>query len=314
MSASPDPAASPSARGDRDAGPILLTRTPANHHGGGAETYKEHEGLTDKVSTLLQFYAALDKQSRGGAGVPRARLTAAEFYDNYFYPNRPVILQGLMDTWPALSRWTFPWLREEFGTNDVEIHGNRAADENYERNFRAGRRTVRFADFVTVLENDKETNDVYLVGRNHLLDRPEFRCLLDDIANPDGFLDASSMAPRLWMGPRGTLTPLHYDRGSVLLGQVRGRKQFKLIAPFHLPLLYNDPSTCYSDVPLDRPVDLERYPLMREVPIIEAILHPGEFLLIPAAWWHWVRALDASVSLTFKNFVFRGERLAWRYR
>ena len=66
-------------------------------------------------------------------------------------------------------------------------------------------------------------------------------------------------------------------------------------------------------MPLDGPVDLDRYPMMWDVPVVEAILHPGDFLLIPAAWWHWVRALDASVSLTFKNFVFRGGRLAWHY-
>ncbi len=75
--------------------------------------------------------------------------------------------------------------------------------------------TGAFADFVTVLDDDKETNDVYLVGRNYLLERAEFRGLLDDIENPDGFLDASAMNPsniKLWMGPRGTVTPLHYDR------------------------------------------------------------------------------------------------------
>lgn len=75
--------------------------------------------------------------------------------------------------------------------------------------------TGAFADFVTVLEDDKETNVVYLVGRNYLLERAEFRGLLDDIENPDGFLDASAMNPsniKLWMGPRGTVTPLHHHR------------------------------------------------------------------------------------------------------
>jgi hypothetical protein len=316
MSISPDPAASPSADGGQGAGPVPHKHAMGNNHA-DAQAHPGLYGIAGKVGSLLQLYAALDRQSRGEADVPRARLTAVEFYDNYFYPNRPVILQGLMDTWPALSRWTFPWLRDEFGAYDVEIHGGRAADERYEQHFRAGRRTVRFADFVTVLEDEKETNDVYLVGRNRLLGRPEFRCLLDDVANPDGFLDATTKNPgnvSLWLGPRGTVTPLHHDTGSVLLGQVKGRKHFKLIAPFHLAALYNDPDTCYSDVPLEGPVDLDRYPLMRGVPVVEAILHPGEFLLIPAAWWHWVRALDASMSLSFKNFVFRGERLAWHYR
>jgi hypothetical protein len=53
---------------------------------------------------------------------------------------------------------------------------------------------------------------------------------------------------------------------------------------------------------------------MRNVSIVEAALNPGDFLLLPVAWWHWVRAEEASVSVTFKNFLFRGERLAWDYR
>jgi Cupin-like domain len=281
----------------------------------GAE--RSDPALIDKMVTLQKLYADLDRQSRCDASVPRAALTADQFYDDYFYPNRPVILEGLMDDWPARTKWTFSWLREKFGEHSVEVHGDRTADEEYEQHFSAGRRTVRFADFMTMLEDDTATNDSYIVGRNHLLSRPEFRCLLDDIKSPAGFLDASEMKPRhlsIWIGPRGTVTPLHHDRGSVFFGQVRGRKRFKLIAPFYLPSVYNLPGTCYSDVPLDRPLDLAKYPLMRNIPIVEAVLNPGDFLLIPVAWWHWVRAEDASVSVTFKNFLFRGERLAWDYR
>ncbi len=270
-----------------------------------------------KLATLVELYAELDRQSRPSSQIPRKRLGPAEFYEDYFYPNRPVIVEGLMTDWPALTKWTLPWLRAQFGDYEFEVHANRTLDPKYEQHFRRNCSTMNFGAFLSILESPQETNDVYLVGRNVFLERPEFRRMLEDISNPNGFLDPETMNHpnvKLWIGPRGTVTPLHHDRGSVFFGQISGRKQVKFISPFHLPSLYNDPDTCYSDVILDQGADLNRFPEMRNVVIREAVIGPGDFLLIPVAWWHWVRALDPSISLTFKNFIFRTGRIAWNYR
>ena len=40
---------------------------------------------------------------------------------------------------------------------------------------------MKFGDFVDILEGPRETNDIYLVGRNLLMERPEFRGMLEDI-------------------------------------------------------------------------------------------------------------------------------------
>jgi hypothetical protein len=34
---------------------------------------------------------------------------------------------------------------------------------------------------------------------------------------------------KLWIGPKGTVTPLHFDEHSILFAQVHGRKHSKLI-------------------------------------------------------------------------------------
>jgi hypothetical protein len=228
-----------------------------------------------------------------------------------------VILEGLMHDWPALTKWTPQWLRARFGCHEVEVHANRDQDPKYEQHFRGNCSRMNFGDFMAMLEKVDATNDVYLVGRNVLLQRPEFNALLMDISSPAGFLDPQTGKPpnvKLWIGPRGTVTPLHHDRGSVFLAQVSGRKHVKLISPFHLPSMYNDPNTCYSEVILDEAADLSRFPQMRGVAIREAVIGPGDFLFIPVAWWHWVAALEPSISLTFRNFLFGTERIVWNYR
>jgi hypothetical protein len=65
-------------------------------------------------------------------------------------------------------------------------------------------------------------------------------------------------------------------------------------------------------VDLDQ-IDYDRFPLMRQVDIYEVVLEPGEFLFIPVGWWHWVRSLAVSINLSFHNFFFRGNPIAWKH-
>ena len=44
---------------------------------------------------------------------------------------------------------------------------------------------------------------------------------------------------------------------------------------------------------------LSRFPRHMEARYVECILHPGECLYIPRGWWHYVRSLSASCSVSF---------------
>jgi ribosomal protein L16 Arg81 hydroxylase len=52
-------------------------------------------------------------------------------------------------------------------------------------------------------------------------------------------------------------------------------------------------------------VDRDRFPLFRKAKPIEITVAPGEVLFIPIGWWHHVRALDLSISISFSNFRFK---------
>lgn len=97
------------------------------------------------------------------------------------------------------------------------------------------------------------------------------------------------------------VTPLHHDPHYNLLAQVVGTKYVRLYHPGHTDSLY--PYTTgltknSSQVDIDDP-DLRAHPAFAQVAAMECMLQPGQMLFIPPGWWHYVKALSVSFSVSF---------------
>jgi ribosomal protein L16 Arg81 hydroxylase len=82
-----------------------------------------------------------------------------------------------------------------------------------------------------------------------------------------------------------------------------------MIPSFDLPKIYNT-DRYYSEVDPEN-VDVKKHPLFSKASFAHVILNPGDMLFIPAGWWHWVRSLDVSISVTFSNFAVKDYNTAW---
>jgi hypothetical protein len=104
--------------------------------------------------------------------------------------------------------------------------------------------------------------------------------------------------PRFWLGPAGTVTPLHCDYDDNIFAQVWGSKRIFLAPPHHDAYLYpKEANAILSGSPFDPEApDFERFPLARQAHLVECIVAPGEMLYVPAGWYHQVRALTFSLS------------------
>ena len=85
--------------------------------------------------------------------------------------------------------------------------------------------------------------------------------------------------------------------------QISGRKKVVLIPPDQSDLVYYPCrefglNLHFSPVEVERP-DRARHPRFAQARLREVIVQPGEILYIPATWWHYLRALEPSISLNF---------------
>ena len=237
--------------------------------------------------------------------VPRLpKLSREHFLNDYYALNRPVVMTGAFDDWPAMRTWSLAELRRRFGERIVSVQANRGSDANYEQNSDKLRKQMRFAEFVDIVQGVGESNDYYITANNSGTNRAALKELWDDVVFIPEYLrptdDGNSSF--FWFGPKGTVTPLHHDLTNNFMAQVLGRKLVRLIPPFELPSIYNH-RHCFTEVDLDRP-DYERFPLFRDVAVIDVEIGPGDLLFVPVGWWHYVRSLDVSITMTFTNFVF----------
>ncbi|MBC7499251.1 MAG: cupin-like domain-containing protein [Herminiimonas sp.] len=104
--------------------------------------------------------------------------------------------------------------------------------------------------------------------------------------------------PRFWVGPAGTVTPLHCDYDDNIFAQVWGSKRIFLSPPHHHEFLYpHEANAILFSSPFNPEApDFNRFPLARQATMIEIIVNSGDMLYVPAGWYHQVRALTFSLS------------------
>ena len=223
--------------------------------------------------------------------IPRICAPSPEQFDNEFVrPGRPVVLTDLVSQWPSWGQWSLDWFEESYG--HLELCGN---------NSLSGSRKVRVDRYIQSLREGK--------GDGLYLDAMPLDWL-------PGMAEALFMPPYLpddrktdvlvWVGPAGTCLDFHKDNHTPLDGnqnllcQLLGRKRILLVSPLDdsrmYPAVQRPGDYLRSQVRLER---LEDFPLFARATLHETEVGPGDMLYIPAHWWHYVRSLETSMTVTF---------------
>ena len=231
---------------------------------------------------------------------------ATSFRARFLEQGIPVVIRGFLRSWPAFGRWSPAYFAHRFGRSEVEvmtgIRQNRPEDASPYRQ----RLRMTMGELVDTFARDAGAGDIYLVAQNQMLRQPAFDELWHDLAPDAEWFDAKFVRTHisLWMGPKGSVTPFHYDLQNALLAQVFGSKSVIVAAPEESGKLYPG-NGGYSRVDPENP-DFEAFPLFRTTVLRHARIDPGDALFLPFGWWHHVHALTDSISLTLACFPCSG--------
>jgi hypothetical protein len=204
----------------------------------------------------------------------RPTITPEELMDRYYKQGIPVILTDFVTKrWKVFTEdaWAPEKLKERFGEQIINIQLGRESDPDFEIHQHILRRDMKFGDYIDKVMNGGESNDYYITANNHFFGRRAFASMLAD-TKPffPGFMMQEHIGPGTyyWLGPKGTITPLHHDAVSLFHVHVQGRKLWRFISPDQKELLYNNFGV-YSDVDLLLPWEdlVAKYPLLVRQPI-----------------------------------------------
>lgn len=260
-----------------------------------------------RESRRLRTFARLD-HARWAAkphvtDVPREPWPGVEaFFERHWCPGTPVIFTDLVSKWPAMERWTLDALEARFGDVEIAItEGREAFGDDYDIEADKLSSTTTLRAYVQRIRERPESNDLYMIARNKNVARG-LAGVLDDLVLPEGlFRRDLTGGSAFWLGPAGTVTPLHHDTSNILFCQVLGRKRYRMISPLEIAVL-DGARSMYASVDPEAP-DLERFPWWKDVIVRDFVVGPGDALFIPVGWWHHVRALDVSASLAINGFL-----------
>ncbi|MDB5989391.1 MAG: JmjC domain protein [Herbaspirillum sp.] len=247
------------------------------------------DGLIRGVTSIQEMREAIRRAGRdlpAISAVPRIGVLDATAFRTRAAEGLPFVITGLVGKWP-LSILTPQTLRERFG--DLHV---RARVGDYVNTAFAPDRAMRDMSLLAYLELVADnTQDLPPYLGNLELRELNTLCYWPAYFKKMG-------PPRFWLGPAGTVTPLHCDYDDNIFAQIWGAKRVFLSPPHHDEFLYTHEANAVlfgSPFNPEAP-DFEKFPLARQATMIECIMQPGELLYVPAGWYHQVRSLTFSLS------------------
>ncbi|MBB5874416.1 hypothetical protein F4553_007850 [Allocatelliglobosispora scoriae] len=142
----------------------------------------------DWLESIMDVYRLLRNGDGGRELDRRTAIDPAEFFARYYFGHRPVVLDGLLDDWPA-REWTLDEMARRCGDAQVEVMTGREANPEHAWQYDRHRTTMPFGDYLRLVGAGSRTNDFYMVPRNSNWPGA-LRPLVGDVRAPAGIIDA----------------------------------------------------------------------------------------------------------------------------
>ena len=234
-----------------------------------------------------------------------ATIDRNEFSDSYFTPIRPLVIQDLAKSWPALQKWTPEFFKDQHGSQLVKVY-----DESFVEagdHYMTKAKLISLKDFINAIVSTSQDLRMFLYNI-----KSEIPALVEDIVFPTLINGLSKNFIFMFFGCKDSVTQMHFDidMSHVFHTSIFGRKTITLFPFEQGKNLHRYPFTCRSYVDVHQP-DFEQHPGLKDAEGYRVVLEPGETLYIPSGYWHHFVYDEAScaISLRCPSQTWKGKLL-----
>eukprot|EP01138_Halocafeteria_seosinensis_P003698 gb/GECG01003779.1/.p1 GENE.gb/GECG01003779.1/~~gb/GECG01003779.1/.p1 ORF type:complete len:432 (+),score=35.55 gb/GECG01003779.1/:1-1296(+) len=244
-------------------------------------------------------------------------LSKNDFIEKYEKFDLPVIIDGIVDEWPAKTRWEIEEIYEKYRHRKFKC-----GEDDDGRSVR-----IKMKYFLRYMAEQRDDSPMYIFDSS-FDDDSKAQGILSEYSVPVYFNDdlfslvgERKRPPYRWflVGPERSGTAPHIDplATSAWNTLTKGYKRWVLMPP-GVPRAVAKGKGFKKPGEDDEPIDFFTNMLPRikakfpHLPIIECVQRPGETLFIPGGWWHGVLNLTDTVAVT-QNFCSRTNfKKVWR--
>lgn len=223
-------------------------------------------------------------------------ISKKEFIQKYVKPQRPVVIERLTEDWPAYQKWHLHYIKEVAGNIEVPLYDDRPV--RAEDGFNEAHAKMKMSDYIDLLET-KPTN--YRIFLFNLM--KEVPALQKDFKWPSIGLRLIKQLPMLFFGGQNSKVFMHFDidYSNILHFHFHGEKQCIIFPPNQSKYMYKVPHALISreDIDFDRP-DFEKFPALKLAQGYICHLKHGEMLYMPEGYWHYMKYLTPSFSMSLR--------------
>ena len=204
-------------------------------------------------------------------------ITKEEFLENYFKPQKPVVIERFIDGWPAFSKWNLDYMAKVVGEKIVSLYDDRPV--SHENKFNQPHAEMKMREYVELLKSEPTKYRIFLW--NILKEVPELQKDYDiDLANIFHF---------------------HFH----------GKKEVILFDQDQNDYLYKVPHSLitHEDIDFSNP-DYERWPALKKAKGFITNLEHGNVLYMPEGYWHYMRYLTPGFSMSLRSIPKKPKNFA----
>ena len=224
-------------------------------------------------------------------------ISKKDFINNYFKPQKPVVIERFIDDWPAYTKWSLEYMKEVAGDKTVPLYDDRPVD--YKDGFNQPHATMKMSEYVDLLKKEPTKFRIFLW--NILKEVP---VLQKDFSFPDFGLRLMKGLPMLFFGGKASYTFMHYDIdfANIFHFHFEGKKQCILFDQQQNKYLYKIPNSLITreDIHFSNP-DIKKWPALKNAKGYITHLEHGNTLYMPEGYWHYMRYITPGFSMSLRS-------------